>query len=177
MMKIVCVAVVGKANNPLYIKTFDPTVEGLKFHYIVHTSLDIVEEKVLPANGGKKSTDLYLGMLCPTEDYKVYGYITTTKNKLVVVVDDLDVKEHEIKLFFKSFHAIFADAICNPFYTPDEPITSKKFDNQVISLVRTKSPESLVAPDANFSKYLDLDNNDSRFLSTPPTTAIEEVVH
>jgi len=175
MMKIVCVAVVGKANNPLYIKTFDPTVEGLKFHYIVHTSLDIVEEKVLPANGGKKSTDLYLGMLCPTEDYKVYGYITTTKNKLVVVVDDLDVKEHEIKLFFKSFHAIFADAICNPFYTPDEPITSKKFDNQVISLVRTKSPESLVAPDANFSKYLDLDN--SRFLSTPPTTAIEEVVH
>lgn len=32
-------------NNPLYIKTFDPSSEGLKLHYIVHTSLDVVEEK------------------------------------------------------------------------------------------------------------------------------------
>jgi hypothetical protein len=32
-------------NNPLYIKSFDETESELKFHYIVHTSLDIVAEK------------------------------------------------------------------------------------------------------------------------------------
>lgn len=32
-------------NNPLYINTFDPLAEGLKFHYIVHTALDVIEEK------------------------------------------------------------------------------------------------------------------------------------
>jgi hypothetical protein len=31
-------------NNPLYLRTF-PDEEHLKFHYIVHCSLDAVEEK------------------------------------------------------------------------------------------------------------------------------------
>jgi hypothetical protein len=62
-MKAVCVAVVrqsraacrgscltfcaqvGKQNNPLYIQTFGQEDE-LKFHFIVHTSLDVVEEKL-----------------------------------------------------------------------------------------------------------------------------------
>lgn len=44
---IVCAAVVGQQNQPLYLRTF-PAAEGealLKFHYIVHCSLDAVEEK------------------------------------------------------------------------------------------------------------------------------------
>jgi len=146
-MKIVCTAVVGKANNPLYIRSFDPLIETLKFHYIVHTSLDVVEEKdsmlSSPQPGKTKpSGDMYLGLLCPTEDYKVYGYITNTKNKLVVIVDDYDVKEHDIKAFFKSYHGIFADAVCNPFYTPDEKITSRKFDKEIVKLVKKRSPDS-----------------------------------
>jgi hypothetical protein len=75
----------------LYIKTFDTQnspSEGLKLHYIVHTSLDVVEEKgnynfltqlytllsnqLLVSPTAKNTTDLYLGLLCPTEDYKVY---------------------------------------------------------------------------------------------------------
>ena len=46
----------------------------------VHTSLDVVEEKI--AAGTKNASDsreLYLGLLYPTEDYKVYGYVTNTK--------------------------------------------------------------------------------------------------
>lgn len=45
----------------------------LKFHYMVHTSLDVVDEKVSAM--GKALVDqreLYLGLLYPTEDYKVY---------------------------------------------------------------------------------------------------------
>jgi len=165
-MKIVCVAVVGKSNNPLYIRSFEPLptssdannnnkLDLLKFHYIVHTSLDVVEEKVPPislpqaqppppATSKQKaaSSDLYLGLLCPTEDYKVYGYITNTRNKLIVVVDDYDVREADVKSFFRGFHSIFSDAVSNPFYTPDEKISSRKFERDVVALVKSKSPES-----------------------------------
>jgi len=45
----------------------------LQFHYKVHTSIDIIEEKL---NIGNKTTvdirDLYLGLLFATEEYKMY---------------------------------------------------------------------------------------------------------
>lgn len=59
-------------NYPLYIRSV-PTQSELKFHYTVHTSLDVVEEKISAV--GKAMADqreLYLGLLYPTEDYKVY---------------------------------------------------------------------------------------------------------
>lgn len=59
-------------NYPLYIRS-TPTDSELKFHYMVHTSLDVVDEKISAM--GKALVDqreLYLGLLYPTEDYKVY---------------------------------------------------------------------------------------------------------
>jgi hypothetical protein len=34
-------------NNPLYLQSFIDGDDALKFHYIVHSSLDIIEEKGL----------------------------------------------------------------------------------------------------------------------------------
>lgn len=62
-------------NYPLFIKTI-PTDNELKFYYTVHTSLDVVEEKI--SSVGKNTNELrelYLGLLYPTEDYKVYPFI------------------------------------------------------------------------------------------------------
>ncbi|EQB77000.1 trafficking protein particle complex 2-like isoform 2 [Camelus ferus] len=61
-------------NYPLYIRSV-PTESELKFHYMVHTSLDVVDEKISAM--GKALVDqreLYLGLLYPTEDYKVYPH-------------------------------------------------------------------------------------------------------
>uniref|UniRef100_A0A4W5N714 Trafficking protein particle complex subunit 2-like protein n=1 Tax=Hucho hucho TaxID=62062 RepID=A0A4W5N714_9TELE len=112
----VCIAVIAKENYPLYIRSV-PVQNELKFHYTVHTSLDVVEEKISAV--GKAMADqreLYLGLLYPTEDYKVYphmirilyytclhvfyqienillyrhtryGYVTNSKVKFVIVVD------------------------------------------------------------------------------------------
>ncbi|XP_074142300.1 trafficking protein particle complex subunit 2-like protein isoform X1 [Sminthopsis crassicaudata] len=113
----VCIAVIAKENYPLYIRSI-PAEQELKFHYTVHTSLDVVDEKVSAM--GKALVDqreLYLGLLYPTEDYKVYllmpngvsykckkllipcvksmfpnqlhryGYVTNSKVKFVMVVD------------------------------------------------------------------------------------------
>lgn len=53
-----------------------PAEDELKFTYIVHTSLDVVEERINNSAAGRPSTgdtrELYLGLLYPTEDYKVY---------------------------------------------------------------------------------------------------------
>lgn len=69
---IVCLCPSPLQNYPLYIRSV-PTQNELKFHYTVHTSLDVVEEKISAV--GKSLGDqreLYLGLLYPTEDYKVY---------------------------------------------------------------------------------------------------------
>jgi hypothetical protein len=139
-MKVVCVAVVGRANNPLYIRSFDTsTTDHLKYHYIVHSSLDVVEERVHKDSNKKvTTTDMYLGLLYPTEDYKVYGYTTNTKVKLIaVVLDDTDIKDSDIKNFFKWFHNAYTSTVCNPFYTVDTPIKSKRFDKDLDQAIRS----------------------------------------
>ena len=42
--------------------------------------------------------DTYLGMLYPTEDYKVYGYISNTRIKFILVVDEMLQKEDEVRM-------------------------------------------------------------------------------
>ena len=72
-MPIVCLAIVGPQNNPLYIKSFFPHPDpdrDLKLHFIVHCSLDAVEERVILK---RSIQDAFLGLLYPTEEFRVYG--------------------------------------------------------------------------------------------------------
>ncbi|XP_075209750.1 trafficking protein particle complex subunit 2-like protein [Lycorma delicatula] len=131
----VCIAVIGKENSPKYVRCLDKDQE-LQFHYKVHTSLDIVEEK-LPfktvGSSGKVSgdaRDLYLGLLYSTEEHKIFGYVTNTKVKFIVVVDatNTSLRDNEVRTMFRKVHIAYMDVICNPFYIPGDKITSKKFD-------------------------------------------------
>ncbi|XP_018400874.1 PREDICTED: trafficking protein particle complex subunit 2-like protein isoform X1 [Cyphomyrmex costatus] len=135
-----CVAVIGKDNSPKFIKIYQCTDEaaGLQFHYKVHTSIDIIEEKL---NVGNKTTvdirDLYLGLLFATEEYKIYGYATNTKIKFVIVLQSSNVslRDNEIKMIFKKLHAAYSNAVCNPFYIPGDEIKSKSFDTSVLEIM------------------------------------------
>ncbi|XP_028392412.1 trafficking protein particle complex subunit 2-like protein [Dendronephthya gigantea] len=134
----VCVAVIAKENHPLFLRTMSPE-EELKFHYTVHTSLDVVEEKVSSLT--KSSNDpreLYLGLLYPTEDYKVYGYVTNTKIKFVVVVESANnlLRDNEIRMMFQRLHVAYTDMFCNPFYNPGENITSRRFEKIVENMMK-----------------------------------------
>ncbi|KAL8540062.1 hypothetical protein ACS0TY_001594 [Phlomoides rotata] len=95
---IVCLAVVGHQNNPLYIQSFTESDDALKLHHIVHCSLDVVDERV---NNPKKASptinEAFLGLLYPTENYKVYGYLTNTKVKFILVTTDLDVRDADVR--------------------------------------------------------------------------------
>lgn len=62
-------------NSPKYISCLQPELE-LQFQHKVHTSLDVVEEKL--SSVGKTSGDvreLYLGLLYSTEEHKMYPLV------------------------------------------------------------------------------------------------------
>lgn len=88
-------------------------IDELKYHYIAHTSLDVIEERgqylsstilvfiglnVVSANSGTKSTECYLGLLYAMEDVAVYGYMTPLRVKIVLALalSDSVVKDAEI---------------------------------------------------------------------------------
>lgn len=135
---IVCVAVVGHNNNPLYLQSFIDDDNTLQFHYIVHCSLDVIEEKVSNSKrSGLNVNETFLGLLYPTEDYKVFGYMSNTKIKFVLVTTDQDSKDADVRNFFRRLHAAYVDAASNPFHVPGKKITSAVFAGRVSNIVKS----------------------------------------
>jgi len=133
----VCVAVIGKDNSPLYIKCTTPDQE-LNFHYSLHTSLDVVEEKISLTGGaggkaGSDNRELYLGSLYSTEHQKVFGYVTNTKIKFIIIVDSssTSLRDNETRQMFRKLHTAYTNIMANPFYSPGQKIQSSKFDTVV----------------------------------------------
>ncbi|KAL1513860.1 hypothetical protein ABEB36_003205 [Hypothenemus hampei] len=129
----VCAAIVGKDNSPKYFCCINPD-EELSYQYKVLSSLDIIEERLNPANkNASESKELFLGHLYSLETCKLYGYVTNTKIKLIIVVNamNLTLKDNDIRSMFQKIHSEYADMVSNPFYIPGEPITSKLFDSTI----------------------------------------------
>ncbi|KAJ1969490.1 hypothetical protein H4R35_006122, partial [Dimargaris xerosporica] len=82
-MRINCIAIIGKQNNPLYVRSLDGAEDDLKYHYICHTSCDVIDEKLA---GDTKTYDMFLGLLQTVGDLAVYGYIANTRVKFIVVI-------------------------------------------------------------------------------------------
>ncbi|ORX56225.1 Sedlin [Hesseltinella vesiculosa] len=114
-----CIAIIGKQNNPLFIKNFSNTHPDLKYHYIAHTSIDVIEER----GNGVRSLDQYLGLLYAMEDLAVYGYQSNTKVKFVVIVSVTDgvIRDADMKSIFQQIHQAYASHVCNPFFNQDSP--------------------------------------------------------
>jgi len=109
-------------NHPILIRTFAKQDEhAIKYHYIAHTSLDVIEERV---NSSNKATDCYLGLLYAMEDVAVYGYITPLKVKIVLALalSDSVVKDLEVTMIFKALHMAYYSAVSNPFLKFDTSI-------------------------------------------------------
>ncbi|RVE53455.1 hypothetical protein evm_001825 [Chilo suppressalis] len=149
----VCVAVIGKDNSPLYIGGIGNdtnTDNELSRQWLVHTALDALEERLASNNSNTTGAntnntrtdlrDLYLGLLYSTDTHKIYGYVTNTRIKLVLVTSSTspsgsNIRDAEVRTALRRLHALYADAICNPFHLPGDQITSSKFDKQVKNLM------------------------------------------
>jgi len=132
----VCVAVIGKENSPLFISCLNPDQE-LGYHYNLHTSLDVIEEKLSNSNRSNEHRDLYMGALYTTEHLKVFGYVTNTKIKFIIIVDssNTNMRDNEPRQMFRKLHIAYANVMANPFYAPATKITSKKFNSVINSLL------------------------------------------
>ncbi|KAG6873309.1 hypothetical protein C0995_000462 [Termitomyces sp. Mi166 len=120
-LRLNAVAFISPQNHPILIRTFAKQDEhSIKYHYIAHTSLDVIEERV---NAGGKVADCYLGLLYAMEDVAVYGYITPLKVKIVVALalSDSVVKDVEVVMIFKALHMAYYSAISNPFLKLNAP--------------------------------------------------------
>jgi hypothetical protein len=132
---LVAVAVVGKQNDPLYLRSYESASgddDGLTFHYLVHTALDTVREKL-----ASRRTGVYLGLLLTVEDYKVFGYTTNTKVVFIFVVRDPAQQQGDrnVKQWLRELHELYASLVCNPFTDPAAKLNSPTFDRAVDRLV------------------------------------------
>ena len=69
----VCVAVLARQNYPLYMRTI-PNENTLKFHFIVHSSLDVIEERMVAVSRSAteaSNRETYLGYLLTIQDFNV----------------------------------------------------------------------------------------------------------
>lgn len=132
----VCVAVIGKENSPLYVWVGSGR-EELHLHYLAHTALDVIQEKVAAVSKTPDTRELYLGLLYASEEYKVYGYTTNTRIKFVIITDagNTTLRDNEIRMMFRRLHNMYTNVVCNPFYIPGEQITSREFEKGIVALV------------------------------------------
>jgi hypothetical protein len=112
VLKLNAVAFVSAHNHPILIRTFAKEDDAIKYHYIAHTSLDVVEERsecslkcairqsslLQSVAAAGKECECYLGLLFAMEDVAVYGYVTPLKVKIIVALplSDAVVKDAEI---------------------------------------------------------------------------------
>jgi len=137
----VCISFISKENSPLFLQCANEDQE-LQYHYIVHTCLDFVEEKIVQSNkSGSDVRELYLGLLYSNEEVKAYGFVTNTKIKIIVIVDSMNslLRDNEIRAMFRKLHNAYTELVCNPFYIPGDPISTKSFNTLVQDLLTPSS--------------------------------------
>jgi len=120
-LRLHAVAFISPQNHPILIRSFSQSKEDeLKYHYIAHTSLDVIEERTAPST---KSTECYLGLLYAMDDVAVYGYVTPLKVKLVVALalSDSVVRDADVTLIFRALHMAYYHSLANPFLKLDAP--------------------------------------------------------
>ncbi|VDD80176.1 unnamed protein product [Mesocestoides corti] len=134
----------------------------MSFHFRVYGSLDIIEDKLMvgsskPSFNDKDATNKYLGLLYTIEDYCIYGYVTNTNVKFVVVQEDPGTladlpkggaavpPDSKVKKTLESLHDAYLSLLSSPFYTPNTPIdpsespAAKKFEEVVDTLLEYPS--------------------------------------
>jgi len=184
-MAAVSLAILGKDNDPLYVREFSSggnsddclDDEGALFgfaatassessaspsqpqatpafdcslhqQFILHAALDRFEQLSGPPPGfawrkpGVTSHDaMFVGLLCPVEDLRVYGYMTTTQIRFLLTVQDgsnnitdgsNDSTNQSIQRLFVKLHKLYVEYTLNPFSElHGGPIRSKSFHNKV----------------------------------------------
>jgi hypothetical protein len=100
--------------------------------------------------GATSKHDSYLGMLYPIDDLQVYGYLSNSNAKLVVVLcegtgdseEKDETREAVMKGFFHQLHGLYVDTVANPFHEPNTELHNcTRFVAQVDRIVDFREKE------------------------------------
>ena len=141
---IAAISVVSRTGALLYFKAFgaeDPS----RLQLAIFASLDTIAEKVPdtrtinPLNPQQTPTaaptDKFLGLLFPVEDLKLFGFLTNSNTKIILVVRDILLREDKVRELFRNVHRLLVDVQSNPFSSFDGRITAPAFEEGIYRLV------------------------------------------
>jgi hypothetical protein len=140
---IVAVCFVSRNDSPLYFKAFSGgSEESVRMQLACYASLDMADERangVQIAGASSSSSDAptrdpFLGLLMPVDEQKVFGYLTSTGIRILIVVRDVLLREDRVRELFKGLHKLYADAISSPFAETDTRLSSPMFEEGVTRL-------------------------------------------
>ncbi|KAH9964224.1 Sedlin [Russula dissimulans] len=120
---LAALAFISPQNHPILVRALSGSPDDqLKYHYIAHTSLDVIEERITAVP--KVPTESYLGFLYALEDVAVYGYVTPLKLKIVLALalSDAVVHDADIISIFRALHWAYYRSAANPFLKLHTPL-------------------------------------------------------
>ncbi|CAH8605141.1 unnamed protein product [Schistosoma curassoni] len=158
-----CVVVISDTNQLLYLRTAE-CPDPLFYHFKAHSALDVIEDKLskrTTSGGNHDQLEQYLGLLYPMEDHRIYGYVTNTKIKFIMIfeshvlssqstqsnvsVHQTHLRDVDVRAMFQRLHTAYIALVCSPFYKPGTPIQPDKlsaayrFDQCISSLLATNA--------------------------------------
>jgi Sedlin, N-terminal conserved region len=120
------------------------------------------------------AADAFVGLLCPLEEFRVYGFMTTTRVKFLLTIrEDVNIivnhpndnnpnivattttttmtmdeyLERIVKGLFIELHQIYVEYALNPFspFFTSGPIISQRFDNQVLHRIHAYNIKNIMS--------------------------------
>ncbi|XP_015790274.1 trafficking protein particle complex subunit 2-like protein [Tetranychus urticae] len=140
-MSVLALVIVNSDNYPVFIKTrhdYDKSKmsaeENMNILYNMNATLDIIEER----QGQNQNRDPYLGLLNQCESYKIYGLLSATRIKILLMVStnvSVMFRDSEARSTLKQLYSSYIDVTTyNPFYCPGSEVQSKKLEELVKSV-------------------------------------------
>ncbi|KAK9324683.1 Sedlin, N-terminal conserved region-domain-containing protein [Lipomyces orientalis] len=147
--RIYLVALMGRENNPLYVRGFGPeapssisrdqdstgasshddscslATTGTEVSTVRDTELRYqflahISLDVFAARSPQKTSDSDFGLLFVQDGMAMYGWMTNTGVKIVLGFASGEVISNEIRSIFRAIHFAYISLVCNPFYSVDE---------------------------------------------------------
>lgn len=152
MSTIHFVALVSRADRPLYIQLFDVDLDAsdpvtkadnankfLKYNFLSHMAVDVFASPVSLNLREQQQSDGVL-LLFIQDDVTVYGLETNNGLKIVVGTRGDDAPSVLLKALFSKIHKCYLKTICNPFSSfgdlgGEEVLQTPRFDKSIADIV------------------------------------------
>lgn len=138
---LVFVAVISKDNKPIILHDFRTNTD-ITMHFVVYSSLDIIERKIVEIRDSNEMSKNYLGYLGPAllgeGDYALYGWLSFTGVKFVAVLKENyeQRNDEKIKSLMQGLEALYVRTTSNPFHDTQD-FSSSKFVEKLQRLSST----------------------------------------